>query len=52
MIDDSVVKTKEAAADKIAVESLTKYEILKGSDIMTGQGFRSIGLEKMKGLVL
>ena len=36
MIDDPVVKAKEAAAEEIAVESSMKYEMLKGSDIMNG----------------
>ncbi len=37
MIDDPVVKAKEAAAEEIAVESSMKYEMLKGSDIMDGK---------------
>ena len=36
MVDDPVVKAKEAAAEEIAVESSMKYELLKGSDIMSG----------------
>ncbi|WP_029232959.1 TnsA endonuclease N-terminal domain-containing protein [Butyrivibrio sp. VCB2006] len=36
MVDDPVVKAKEAAAEEIAVESSMKYELLKGSDIMNG----------------
>ena len=36
MVDDPVVKAKEAAAEEIAVESSMKYELLKGSDIMDG----------------
>jgi hypothetical protein len=37
MIDDPVVKAKEAAAEEVAVESSMKYEMLKGSDIMDGK---------------
>ena len=37
MVDDPVVKAKEAAAEEIAVESSMKYEMLKGSDIMDGK---------------
>lgn len=37
MIDDPVVKAKEAAAEEIAVESSMKYEIIKSSDIMNGK---------------
>lgn len=37
MIDDPVVKAKEAAAEEIAVESSMRYEMLKGSDIMDGK---------------
>lgn len=37
MIDDPVVKAKEAAAEEIAVESSMKYDMLKGSDIMNGK---------------
>ena len=37
MVDDPVVKAKEAAAEEIAVESSMKYEMLKGSDIMEGK---------------
>lgn len=36
MIDDPVVKAKGAAAEEVAVESSMKYEMLKGTDIMTG----------------
>ena len=36
MVDDPVVKAKEAAAKEIAVESSMRYEMLKGSDIMDG----------------
>ena len=34
---DKIVKAKEAAAEKIAVESSMKYQMLKGSDIMEGK---------------
>ena len=37
MMDDPVVKAKEAAAEEIAVESSMKYEMIKGSDIMDGK---------------
>lgn len=37
MVDDPVVKTKEAAAEEIAVESSMKYEMLKDTDIMDGK---------------
>lgn len=37
MMDDPVVKAKEAAAEEIAVESSMKYELIKGSDIMDGK---------------
>lgn len=37
MIDDPVVKAKEAAAEEIAVESSMKYDMLKGTDIMDGK---------------
>lgn len=37
MVDDPVVKAKEAAAEEIAVESSMKYEMLKGTDIMEGK---------------
>lgn len=37
MIDDPVVKAKEAAAEEIAVENSMKYEIIKSSDIMNGK---------------
>ena len=37
MVDDPVVKAKEAAAEEIAVESSMKYEMLNGSDIMDGK---------------
>lgn len=37
MVDDPVVKAKEAAAEEIAVESSMKYEMLKGTDIMDGK---------------
>lgn len=37
MIDDPVVKAKEAAAEEIATESAMKYEMIKGSDIMDGK---------------
>lgn len=37
MMDDPVVKAKEAAAEEIAVESSMKYEMLKGTDIMDGK---------------
>lgn len=36
MLDDPVVKTKEAAAEEVAVESSMKYEMLAGSEIMKG----------------
>ena len=38
MLDDPVVKAKEAAAEEIAVESSMKYEMLAGSEIMKGHG--------------
>jgi hypothetical protein len=38
MLDDPVVKAKEAAAEKVAVESSMKYEMLAGSEIMKGYG--------------
>ena len=37
MVDDPVVKAKEAAAAEVAVESSMKYEMLKGTDIMDGK---------------
>ena len=37
MVDDPVVKAKEEAAEEIAVESSMRYEMLKGSDIMSGK---------------
>ena len=37
MIDDPIVKAKEAAAEEIAVESSMKYEMIKGTDIMEGK---------------
>ena len=37
MMDDPVVKAKEAAAEEITVESSMKYEMIKGSDIMNGK---------------
>ena len=37
MMDDPVVKAKEAADEEIAVESSMKYELIKGSDIMDGK---------------
>lgn len=37
MINDPVVKAKEAAAEEVAVESSMKYEMLKGTDIMEGK---------------
>lgn len=45
MIDDPVVKAKESAAEEIAVESSMRYEMLKGSDIMAGQGLENAGIE-------
>jgi hypothetical protein len=36
MLDDPVVKAKEAAAEEVAVESSMKYEMLAGSEIMKG----------------
>lgn len=38
MLDDPVVKAKEAAAEEVAVESSMKYEMLAGSEIMKGHG--------------
>lgn len=37
MIDDPIVKAKEAAAEEIAVESSMRYKMLKGTDIMEGK---------------
>jgi hypothetical protein len=37
MIDEPVVKAKEAADEAIATESAMKYEMIKGSDIMDGK---------------
>lgn len=37
MIDNPVVKAKEAAAEEMAVESSMKYELIKGSDIAKGK---------------
>lgn len=36
MLEDPIVKAKEAAAEELAVESSMKYEMLAGSDIMKG----------------
>lgn len=35
MIDDSIVKAKEVAAEEVVVESSMKYEMFKGTDIMS-----------------
>ena len=38
MVDDSVVKAKEATVDEIAVESFMKYEMLKSTDYHEREG--------------
>ena len=37
MIEDPIVKAKEAVAEVITVESSMKYEMIKGTDIMEGK---------------
>lgn len=37
VLENPIVKAKEAAAEVIAIESSMKYEMIKGTDIMEGK---------------